>query len=280
VNPESRLAEIMKALETVGLTCLIMGGHAARFYGVDRKTADYDLHLAPECWRDLPAKLKDSSLSAGTIPVEGPTWRPNAFRRFQIGTLPSGREEWLEFWHDNHLLAPFAELYSRREQGLYGGRPLPFLSLPDLIRSKETERESDWQDILLLEEFHDARLLAKAKIGIDALILAISQVRSRRGFESLLQQGLLNDPAMVQQALTLANHPLTQAYLLPCAKLASPPAGTISIEPAVVNRLLTELPGSPLHLALVEVVRRNYKLRAQAADRADKERVRMAREKL
>src|SRR5947209_20427458 len=138
-----------------------MGGHAIRFYGVDRNTVDFDLHLAPDCWRDLPHKLSQTSLFVGKALIEGPTWRPNAFRRFQIGTLPSGREEWLEFWRENHLLAPFAELFARREQGMYGGRTLAFLSLPDLIRSKETERETDWQDIAFLEEFPDARLLSQ-----------------------------------------------------------------------------------------------------------------------
>src|SRR5947209_8438653 len=96
----------------------------------------------------------------------------------QIGTLPSGREEWLEFWRENHLLAPFGELFSRREQGVYGGRSLAFLSLPDLIRSKETERETDWQDIAFLEEFLDARLLAQASADQAALVRALAQVRS------------------------------------------------------------------------------------------------------
>jgi hypothetical protein len=106
---------------------------------------------------------------SGTGPIEGPSWRPNAFRRFQVGTLPSGHEEWLGFWRENHLLAPFPELFSRRQQGVYGGRPLAFLALPDLIRSKETERETDWQDIAFLEEFLDARLLAQSSAGRSAL---------------------------------------------------------------------------------------------------------------
>ena len=46
MNPEVRLGEVITALEAVGLKCLIMGGHAVRFYGVDRNTVDFDLHLA------------------------------------------------------------------------------------------------------------------------------------------------------------------------------------------------------------------------------------------
>jgi hypothetical protein len=47
VSPEARLAEVLAALEAVGLNGLVMGGHAVRFYGVDRNTADFDLHLPP-----------------------------------------------------------------------------------------------------------------------------------------------------------------------------------------------------------------------------------------
>ena len=90
---------------------------------------------------------------------------------------------------ENHLLAPFPELFSRRQQGACGGRTLAFLSLPDLIHSKETERETDWQDIAFLEEFLDARLLAQASAGHDALVAAVSQVRSRRGFEVFSSRG-------------------------------------------------------------------------------------------
>jgi hypothetical protein len=67
-----RLAEIVTALEAVGLISLFMGGHAVQFYGLDRNTADYALHLAPPCWDDLPGKLSQAPLFAGTALVEGP----------------------------------------------------------------------------------------------------------------------------------------------------------------------------------------------------------------
>ncbi len=279
MNLDARLAEIVAALEAVGLNCLVMGGHAVRFYGVDRNTGDFDPHLAPECWDDLPHALGRTSLGAGKPQIEGPSWRPNAFRRFQIGTLPSGREEWLEFWRENHLLAPFPELFIRRQQGAYGGRTLAFLSLPDLIHSKETERETDWQDIAFLEEFLDAHLLAQAAAGRVALVAAVSQVRSRRGFERLLQQGRLSDRALVQQALAGARLSIAQAYLLPCVPdLQILPPASVPIEPVVLSGLRRQAPGSALHLALVEVVRRQYKVAAQAADKANKEAIRAAQE--
>jgi hypothetical protein len=272
VSSETRLAEIVTALEGVSLTCLVMGGHAVRYYGLRRNTIDFDLHLTPDDWDDLPSRLAAIPLFAGKPVVEGPSWRPHRFRRFQIGRLPDGREEWLEFWCGNHLLSPFSELYARKEQGPYGGRLLSFLALPDLIRSKETERVVDWQDVTVLEEFQDARLLAQVDSGARALPEALSGLRSRSGFEAALQKGFLADAQVVEQALLSAHLSITQAFLLPLApEAANLPVTSPAIEPVIRNRLRTVTPASPLHLPLVEAVRRQYRLAAQAADRADKE---------
>jgi hypothetical protein len=275
MTSDVRLAEIITALEGANITCLVMGGHAVRYYGFDRNTIDFDLHLAPVSWHDLPNRLATTSLFAGKPLLEGSSWRPHAFRRFHLGQLPDGRDVWLEFWRENHLLAPFSELYPRREQGLYGGRVLSFLALPDLIRSKETERPVDWRDIAVLEEFLDARLLAQADLGVRDLPEALSGIRSRRGLESALLKGFFADVAVVEQALAAAPLGITQALLLPFAPTAANlPATAPTIEPVILNRLRTVTPASTLHLALVEIVRRRYRLAAKAADKADKEAIR------
>ena len=67
---KARLAEIMGALDDVGLKCLVMGGHAVRFYGLDRNTVDFDLHLAPNCWDDLSRRLSLTPLSTGKPLIE------------------------------------------------------------------------------------------------------------------------------------------------------------------------------------------------------------------
>jgi hypothetical protein len=275
VNPAVRLAEIVTALEQVGLTVLVMGGHAVRYYGIDRNTIDYDLHLSPAGWDGLGARLDQSTLAAGRPLTRGPSWRSDSFQRFLLGRLADGRDEWLEFWRTNHLLPPFADLYGRREEGTYGGRTLPFLSLPDLIRSKETERERDWQDVAVLEEIHDGRLLHQASAGTVGVDQALTRLRSRRGLESFLQGGYLNDPAAVRQALFQTRLSITQAILLPWAGADAPlPVAGVPMEPVVENRLRTVAPASALHLALIEVVRRQYKLAMQMADAADKQAVR------
>jgi hypothetical protein len=276
VNSEVRLANIVTALEQAGIACLVMGGHAVRFYGLLRNTVDFDLQLSPECWDDLPARLESTALGREGTTVEGPSWRGDAFRRFQIGHLPDGGEEWLEFWRTNHLLAPFAEAYARHEEGMYGGRVLPFLGLADLIRSKETERPSDWQDVRILEEFLDARFVARVGRGEMPLSSAMSQLRSQRGFESYLQKGLLGDKQAVKEALSQSHISLAQAYLLPFVPDAPLPDANVPLDPVVVNRLRRTQPASPMHLALVETVRRQYQYTRRLADKADKEAIRLA----
>ncbi len=271
VSGAERLADITGALEEVGIPYLVMGGHAVRYYGVDRNTIDFDLHVSLGDWSRLPELLGRAALFAGQPLPEGPSWRPTVFRRFQIGRLPDGREEWLEFWRANHLLAPFDELAGRSETGAYGGRPLRFLGLGDLIRSKETERASDWQDVSLLEEIRDGRNIAAAGRTGD-YGPALTELRSRKGFETLFGRGPVPAPSAVRQACEAAANPITLAFLLPFLGGAQPPArfgGMIG--EIVAGPLRAAPPGSGLHLALVEAVRRLYKQNAIAADRADKE---------
>jgi hypothetical protein len=270
VSPEERLAAIVTALEEAGARCLVMGGHAVRYYGVSRNTIDFDLHIWSEPWEELPARLKGSRLGTAGPLREGPSWRPEAFRRFEIGRLPDGREEWLEFWRRNHLLAPFEELEARAEAGPYGGRSLRFLGLPDLMRSKETERESDWQDIALLEEIQDARHLALPR-DPPAIRRALSSLRSRSGFERAVEEGCMADPELVVAAFTEAANPISRAFLVPYL----PHSLALPACPGMIGEILTGHlrrvePGSLRHQALVEAVRRLYKQAAREADRADK----------
>jgi hypothetical protein len=88
---------------------------------------------------------------------------------------------------------------------------------------------------------------------------------------------LFNDRAQVEKAIQQAQLSVTQAYLLPFVPhLTAVPLPTVPPEPLVLQRLRSVAPGSPLHLALVEVVRRQYMTAMQAADRVDKEAIRAA----
>ena len=190
--------------------------------------------------------------------------------RLRLGRLPDGREEWLEFWCRNHLLPPFADLFARREAGNYGGGLLPFVALPDLIRSKETERESDWRDIELLEETFDLRNLASVHNEI-RLVQALSFLRSRRGFEAALTTGHLGQTDILIQAAFEAGNPISGAYLWPFLPSGQKPTAETGIIGEIFTGPLRHVAaGSARHLALVEAIRRLYKQAAMAADRADK----------
>lgn len=270
MNADARLAQLAAALDELGLRYLIMGGHAVRFYGVGRNTLDFDLHLAFGDFSTLREALGRARLFAGPPLEEGPSWRPRDFRRFIIGRLPDGREERLEFWRRNHLLAPFDELFARRAEGDYGGRVLPFLSLPDLLRSKETERESDWQDIALLEEIQDERNLADAKDAAGQR-RALAALRSRVGFDQATAAGHFQEPARLREAFGLAASPITQALLFPYLDEPRPTSGLVGMCAEIfAGPLRQTAPGSARHLALVEVVRRLGKQAAMDADRRDK----------
>lgn len=272
MNSDERLASILSALDELGWSYLVMGGHAARYYGVSRNTADYDLCISLTNLLDMEAALRGIPLFAQSGVVEGPSWRPHDFRRFCIGRLTDGREEWLEFWRHNHLLAPFSELDARRENGMYGGRSVPFLALPDLLRSKETERESDWHDVALLEEILDARNLANGRDS-DAIVVGLSQLRSRRGFQGFLAKGWLDQKSLVAEAFQLSISPMTRAWLLPAiANEAIAPPDEGMIGEIMAGPLKQVRSGSNRHKALVEAIRRLYKTAAIAADRADKRR--------
>jgi hypothetical protein len=67
---------------------------------------------------------------------------------------------------------------------------------------------------------------------------------------------------------------VTQALLLPLAPAIEVPVSDVPIDPVVLNRLRNVAPASPLHFALVEIVRRRYRRVRQAADLADKEAIR------
>ena len=158
-----RLLQVATALTEAGLKFLIMGGHAVRYYGVERNTADFDFHLSTHVQGDLTERLQRCALFSRNALQEGTSWRRGDFRRFQIGVLPNGKEEWLEFWFRNHLLPIFDDAYIRREEATAGPQILCYLSLRDPIRSEETERDDDWADVRLLEEILDERNLSRAK---------------------------------------------------------------------------------------------------------------------
>lgn len=266
------LHQITSALDNLKIPYLVMGGHAVRYYGFNRETTDHDLHIPAEIGKNLSNLLSKSALFVSSPPVESITWRgADDFKRYVIGTLPDGKEELLEFWIHNHLLDDFQELYQRREEGLYSSKLISFLALPDLIRSKETERENDWQDISFLEEILDQRNFANAVNEVE-LVSALAQIRSVRGFEVAIKKGFTENQRILELALSTSNCPIAHAFFVPFAPNLEPSLPNNEILPNAFRKHLkiTE-PGSSRHLALVEAVRLRYKRAKQEIDRIDKD---------
>ena len=143
--------------------------------------------------------------------------------------------------------------------------------MPDLIRSKETEREIDWQDISFLEEVFDRRNITAAKSGED-VVLALSRLRSVRGLELAMSRGFLAHQQNVEAALKDAANPITQSFLLPFAPEIAEGLPPNDILPAPFRKHLQLVqPASSRHLAIVEAVRLRYKRAMQELDRKEKD---------
>ena len=219
----------------------------------------------------MPARLTAAGSVAHGVLTEGNSWRADAFRRYKVGVFTDGEDEWLDCWRSNHLLAPFAGLFPRRTVGVYGGRPLPFLGLADLIRSKETEQTKNWLDIDYLQEALDETTLSAVRAGTVTAVDGLSRLRSRRGYDSAVATGLLVSTADVRQALSRATNPITQAYLLPHAPDAPVAPASVPIEPMPLDRLRQSVPGSRLQPGLIELVRRRDRAAREDQDKADKQ---------
>jgi hypothetical protein len=266
---EQKLARIYRILADAGIETLVMGGHAVRYYGVGRNTVDFDLVTAICTPSELRSRLPPIA-ALGPLREE-PAWRKHDFVRYEIGKLDDGREEWLEFWLHNHLLDEFPKLKSRAETGRYGGEQLAFIGLSDLMRSKETERESDWKDIELLEEIRDERVWAKASRDPQSWAQYLSTVRSRRAMDLAVQKQLVTNNAVVEDAFVHSEQSVAAAFLFPYVNDQRLRQAT-SILSSTFKSLLSNVEGgSPKHFLLIEVVRRDYKRRAMERDRADKQ---------
>ena len=182
MTPEQRLGQIADALEAAGLEC--GDGRARRpVFGVGRNTVDFRFLRCSVFGRRSARRSRPlRPLPVRPCRARGLPGGPRTSCTLRFGACPTAaRNGWSSGCEitSSRILANSAPA---KKRGIYGDREIGFLSLGDLLGSKETERESDWMDIALLEEIQDARHLSKAVTRADLEVL-LSHLQSRRGFE-------------------------------------------------------------------------------------------------
>jgi hypothetical protein len=80
MTPEGWLREIVSALESVGVSALVMGGHGVRFYGLARNTNDIADHQ--DGW---PARWMGKALEASASGYYAWAARPSSGGRSWSG---------------------------------------------------------------------------------------------------------------------------------------------------------------------------------------------------
>ena len=63
MSADQRLASLMRALSGAGIEALVMGGHAVRYYGIDRNTIDFDVVASVATTDELRSRLRAAGLS-------------------------------------------------------------------------------------------------------------------------------------------------------------------------------------------------------------------------
>lgn len=86
MTPDERLAGIVTTLESVGLTCLVMGGHAVRSYSLQRNSIDFDLYLVLHSSVNIEA----GDACRHTEPASTPTGSTREQARVRYGTAAQG----------------------------------------------------------------------------------------------------------------------------------------------------------------------------------------------
>jgi hypothetical protein len=156
---------ITAALEAAGVRYLIAGGLAVAAHGHLRFTKDVDLvvELIPENIARVFAALG----SLGYRPAVPITSSQFADAQLRASWIRDKGMQVLQFWCDAHIETPidvfvtepfgFDEEYQKAlVKPLYGTRPVRFVSLPTLIRMKESAgRRQDLDDIGALRSRSD-----------------------------------------------------------------------------------------------------------------------------
>jgi hypothetical protein len=213
---------IVKVLSTIrkrGVRALLMGGQACILYGAAEFSRDIDLAiLADE--KNL-AKLERALRDLRAEPVYVPPLTAAYLRRGHAchfrAQAPGLEDLRIDVMAALHGCDPFPKLWCRRRRlKLPGAGILNVLSLPDLVRSKKTQRDKDWPMVRRLVEadyhtwparpsprqidfwFREART---ADMLIELCAKYPRRARDTAGNRPLLNHALAKDSAVLEAAL-------------------------------------------------------------------------------
>ena len=152
INP---ILKVLSALSSRNVRCLLIGGQACIFYGAAEFSRDTDIAVlaSSENLERLLSALDD--LNAVTIavpPLSGEYLRRGHAVHFRC-SHPDALGMRVDVISRMRGVEPFEKLWDRRTTvEITPGTSCELLSLPDLVRSKKTQRDKDWPMIRRLIE--------------------------------------------------------------------------------------------------------------------------------
>ncbi len=157
---QNPIHKVLSTLATHRVRTLLIGGQACVLYGATEFSRDTDIALqaTPENLASLTTALRSLNARRIAIPpfdsaylqkghaVHFRCYHPDAFRmRIDVLSVMRGMDPFDELWH------------RRTRYQLPDVMTVEMLSLPDLVRSKKTQRDKDWPMIRRLVEAEYAR---------------------------------------------------------------------------------------------------------------------------
>jgi hypothetical protein len=147
VNVNSDFSDLLQCLNDEDVRCLVVGGYAVMFHTEPRFTKDLDVWVdpTPENAKRVWQALVRFGAPTDKLSIDDLT-TPGVF--FVMGVAPT-RIDILTTIDG----VSFPEAWSRAAAGSYGGVPVRFLSVADLIRNKRAVgRPQDLLDVARLED--------------------------------------------------------------------------------------------------------------------------------
>ncbi len=183
---------------------LLMGGQACILYGAAEFSRDLDLNLLPDPanLERLVGALADLQAQVIAIPPFEPEHLAEGLAVHFRCHDPDVQGLRIDVMTQMRGVDPFAQLWARRTTFAFDEERLEVLSLPDLVKSKKTQRDKDWP---MIRRLLDVNYLGhRLKPTAEQIVFWLRELRTPR----LLVEAVQTHPDAVatvtRQALTLA----------------------------------------------------------------------------